>query len=133
MDCLVVSLNQKRFARCAGEFISLMSVKETKPKKTLCAQGKPGFSSVKGFFYKTSLSCRKTLHIPVQRPPGLQACTGAVGSPEAEMQRRVHLLQAALLRYCVAFGEAWPNSFTQPARLAHARETVLRPARRRQA
>src|SRR5690606_40047984 len=43
------------------------------PKKTLCAQGKSGKSSSRGFFYKTSMSCRKTPHIHVRRPPGLPA------------------------------------------------------------
>ena len=52
----------------------LMSVKRNGSKeKRFPVQGKPGLSLVKGFFYKTSLSCRKTLHIHVQRPPGLQA------------------------------------------------------------
>src|SRR5690606_19100001 len=33
------------------------------PKKTLCAQGKSGKSSSRGFFYGTSMSHRKTPHI----------------------------------------------------------------------
>src|SRR5690606_22122361 len=74
---------QQRFARCAAEFISLISVKETQPKKTLCAKGKSGKSVSRGFFYGTSMSHRKTPHIHVRRPPGLQAGAGSSGSLEA--------------------------------------------------
>jgi len=42
---------------------------------------------MKGFFYKTSLSCRKTLHIHVQRPTGLQAINGAVGFSGADSRK----------------------------------------------
>src|SRR3546814_20651596 len=42
--------DQERFDRCAAEFISLMSVKETNQRKRFCAHGKPGQSLVKGFF-----------------------------------------------------------------------------------
>jgi len=64
--------DQERFDRCAAEFISLMSVKETEPKKTLCAQGKSGKSSSRGFFERASCPRRKTPHIHVRRPPGLR-------------------------------------------------------------
>src|SRR5690606_27357936 len=77
---------QERFARCAAEFISLISVKETEPKKTLCAQSTPGCSLMKGFFERASCPRRKTAHIHVRRPPGLRKFGEAVGSLEAESQ-----------------------------------------------
>src|SRR5690606_31115516 len=80
--------DQERFARCAAEFISLMSVKETEPKKTLCAQSTPGYLLMKGFFERASCPRRKTAHIHVRRPPGLQACGRAVGSLEAKSEKR---------------------------------------------
>src|SRR3546814_9320057 len=46
--------DQERFDRCAAEFISLMSVKETNQRKRFCAHGKPGQSLVKGFFERAS-------------------------------------------------------------------------------
>src|SRR5690606_26087543 len=69
----MTSQDQRRFARCAAEFISLMSVKEAEPRKTLCAKGKSGKSTSRGFFERASCLRRKTPHIPVRRPPGLQA------------------------------------------------------------
>src|SRR5690606_30223588 len=80
--------DQERFDRCAAEFISLMSVKETEPKKTLCAQSTPGCSLMKGFFERASCPRRKTAHIHVRRPPGLQACGRAVGSLAAERRQQ---------------------------------------------
>src|SRR5690606_4646260 len=68
--------DQERFARCAAEFISLMSVKETDPKKTLCAKGKSGQSASRGFFERASCPRRKTPHIRVRRPAGLQNPAG---------------------------------------------------------
>src|SRR3546814_20533611 len=46
--------DQERFDRCAAEFISLMSVKETNQRKRFCAHVKPGQSLVKGFFERAS-------------------------------------------------------------------------------
>src|SRR5690606_7639919 len=84
----VKRMDQELFARCAGYFISFderhcarrsareqrswprrgerhgwRESKKRKQRKTLCANGKPGKSSSRGFFYKTSLSCRKTPHV----------------------------------------------------------------------
>jgi len=79
---------QKSEAFAFGDFISFdKRQKKRKQRKTLPRQGKPGHSFVKGFFYKTSLSCRKTLHIHVQRPPGLQTCRTAARSSEAKSQK----------------------------------------------
>src|SRR5690606_6123879 len=80
--------DQERFDRCAAEFISLMSVKETEPKKTLCVQSTPGASLMKGFFERASCPRRKTAHIHVRRPPGLQTFCGAVGSLESNAEAR---------------------------------------------
>src|SRR5690606_19575340 len=66
------AIEPKSKAFAFGDFISFdKRQKKRKQRKTLPRQGKPGNSLVKGFFYKTSMSCRKTLHIHVQRPPGL--------------------------------------------------------------
>src|SRR5690606_30834810 len=41
-----------------------------------------------GIFLRDILSHRKTLHIHVQRPTGLQACANAAGSSEAKTRSR---------------------------------------------
>src|SRR5690606_21979254 len=95
--------DQERFDRCAAEFISLMSVKETEPKKTLCAQSTPGYSLMKGFFERASCPRRKTAHIHVRRPPGLQTCGNAVGSLDAKATATA----TAIAPTATAAGRGW--------------------------
>src|SRR5690606_41653022 len=42
------------------------------------------YSLMKGFFERASCPRRKTAHIHVRRPPGLQTCGNAVGSLDAK-------------------------------------------------
>jgi hypothetical protein len=65
--------DQERFARCAAEFISLISVKETNQRKRCPPYTPPAGSwSHAGIFLIGILPHRKTAHIHVRRPPGLQ-------------------------------------------------------------
>src|SRR5690606_10311631 len=89
-----------------------MSVKETEPKKTLCAQSTPGYLLIKGFFERASCPRRKTAHIHVRRPPGLQACGRAVGSLDAKGNSTAiaPTVAAAGLRVAAAAGRLAENA-----------------------
>src|SRR5690606_1452071 len=52
--------DQRRFDRCAAEFISFdKRQKKQNQRKTLCANSTPGHSLMKGFFYGTSCPIEK--------------------------------------------------------------------------
>src|SRR3546814_12330 len=62
----------------------LLASKETEAKKNALCQGQTGLFVDEGIFREGILPSRKTPHIHVRRPPGLQASPGSVGSLEAE-------------------------------------------------
>src|SRR3546814_2209937 len=62
----------------------LLASTETEAKKNALCQGQTGLFVDEGIFREGILPSRKTPHIHVRRPPGLQASPGSVGSLEAE-------------------------------------------------
>src|SRR5690606_3282610 len=71
-----------------GDFISFDKRQKKRSKeKRFPVHGKPDCSLMKGFFYATSMSHRKTPHIHVRRPPGLRVGAGSSGSLEAQKRK----------------------------------------------
>src|SRR3546814_20774101 len=62
----------------------LLASTETEAKENALCQGQPGLFVDEGIFREGILPSRKTPHIQVRRPPGLQASPGSVGSLDAE-------------------------------------------------